>query len=102
MEDFFEWFMIIVVIILIIFGISACCADHQVETYTVGCEVTGIHYTGKHHNDAKLRVRCDEFSAVLDISNTQAAKYVEGDIVVVEVEVRDGWGGEYQQYTLIE
>lgn len=81
--------------------IGSCCADHQVETYTVGCEVSGIHYTGKYHDDAKLRVRCDEFSTVIDISNAQAAKYVEGDIVVVEVEVRDGWSGEYKVYNLI-
>lgn len=101
MEDFFEWFLIIVLVILIILGISACRADHQVETYTVSCEVSGIHYTGKYHDDAKLRVRCDEFSTVFDIPENQAAKYVEGDIVVVEVEVRDGWGGEYKVYNLI-
>lgn len=101
MEDFFEWFMIIVVIALIIFGVSACCADHQVETYTVGCEVSGIYYTGKYHDEPRMRVRCDEFATTLHISTSQAAKYVEGDIVVVEVEVRDGWGGEYKVYNLI-
>ena len=86
---------------ILVATIGGCCADHQVETYTVGCEVSGIHYTGKYHDDAKLRVRCDEFSTTLDISNTQAAKYIEGDIVAVEVEVRDGWGGEYKVYNLI-
>lgn len=86
---------------MIVMTIGSCCADHQVETYTVGCEVSGIYYTGKYHDNAKLRVRCDEFSTVIDISNAQAAKYVEGDIVVVEVEVRDGWGGEYKLYKLI-
>ena len=101
MERIYPWFLTIIIIVGIILCIGACCADHQVETYTIGVEVSGIHYTGKYHDNAVVRVRCDEFAAAIPVSNKQAARYREGDIVVVEVEVRDGWGGEYQQYTLI-
>jgi hypothetical protein len=95
-----------IIVLLICVGmfvalVGGCCADHQVETYTVGCEVSGIHYTGKYHDEPRMRVRCDEFATTLHISTSQAAKYVVGDIVVVEVEVRDGWGGEYKRYNLI-
>ena len=65
----------------------------EVEVFSVGCEVSQMVYaeeaTGRSTSRPvyKMGVRNDEFAAVLDITDTQFAKYVVGDIVEVEVRV---------------
>lgn len=52
--------------------------DVEVETYTVGCEITNItlHSMG---------VRNDDFAVILSIDAEQFVQYMPGEIVEVEV-----------------
>ena len=63
----------------------------EVETYTVGCEVSQMAYAEESVSQTrskatyKMGVRCDDFAATFTISAEEFAMYTVGDIVEVEV-----------------
>ena len=69
------------------------CAEHTevIQTYSVGCEVSQLAYAEETVSRSssrpvyKMGVRCDDFATVLDITSSQFAQFVVGDIVEVEV-----------------
>lgn len=87
-------------IIGIIFTAHATVPAVEVETYTVGCEVSQMAYAEEAINRSQTRpvykmgVRNDEFACTFDIDANQFAKYVTGDIVEVEVTVWEHPNGE--------
>ena len=92
--------------------IYACAVEasmYEVETYSVGCEVSQMVYAeepvGKSKTEPvyKMGVRCDDFSAVLDITAEQFAQYTVGEIVEVEViiEASDLIDRQRQEYKLL-
>ena len=91
---------------------TAMCYDtaktEEVEVFSVGCEVSQMVYAEETVSRSssrpvyKMGVRNDEFAAVLDITDTQFAKYVVGDIVEVEVRVYEsGLGTFTYEYKLL-
>ena len=99
MDRFLSIVLVVVVIIgLFLLGVAGVAAYQEitkteVETYTVGCEVTKTAYaeetTGRSSSRPNfvMGVRCDDFSTTLEITEEQFAKYTEKDIVEVEVTV---------------
>lgn len=93
-------------------ALTAICYDtaktEEVEVFSVGCEVSQMVYAEETVNRStsrpvyKMGVRNDEFAVVLDITDTQFAKYVVGDIVEVEVRVYEsGLGAITYEYKLL-
>jgi hypothetical protein len=107
MDTFFTIVMILLLVFaLFLLGIAGVVAYQEitkteVETYTVGCEVTKTAYaeetTGPRSSrpSYKMGVRCDDFATTFEITGDQYAQYNENDIVEVEVTV---W--EYSDGTL--
>ena len=100
--DFIDVVMILVVVAVITFAVFAIyCVEgaEVVEIYSVGCEVSQLAYAEETVSRSssrpvyKMGVRCDDFATTLDISSTQFAQFVIGDIVdveVTEIETVDG------------
>lgn len=104
--DFFYYLfmgVIILLIIALIVGMTWAAIYHEsrveVETYTVGCEVSQMAYAEEQISRTssrpvyKMGVRNDDFATTFNITNAQFAKYAIGDVVEVEVtvyEYRDG------------
>lgn len=98
-----DTFFTVVIILLLVFALFLLgvagfaifneATKTEVETYTVGCEVTKTAYaeetTGRSSSRPNfvMGVRCDDFSTTFEITNEQFAKYTEKDIVEVEVTV---------------
>lgn len=93
-------------------ALGAMCFDtaatEEVEVFSVGCEVSQMVYAEEMVSRStsrpvyKMGIRNDEFAAVLDITDTQFAKYVVGDIVEVEVRVYEsGLGTLTYEYKLL-
>ena len=69
------------------------CAEHTeiIQTYSIGCEVSQLAYAEETVSRFssrpvyKMGVRCDDFATILDITSSQFAQFVVGDIVEVEV-----------------
>ena len=113
--DFFYYFFIGVIILLIIalvVSLTWVAIYHgsrvEVETYTVGCEVSQMAYAEEQISRTssrpvyKMGVRNDDFAATFDITDAQFAQYAIGDVVEVEVivyEYRDGM--RQNEYKLI-
>lgn len=104
---------------LLFFGIICClglmCAlmaelatpDYPIEaeTYTIGCEISNmdIIVNGSSIRKHIISVRNDEFAATIDVDAETYAKYTEGEIVEVEVTVKENKDGTEQKnfYRLI-
>lgn len=114
MNDFTFVIIIIVLIFVVTIGVCIWDSNHQlakteVESYTVGCEITRIDYsevagisTSHHKSFYKMGVRCDDFATTLDITEEDFAKYTNNDIVEIQViiyEYRDG--KQVTEYTLL-
>lgn len=108
--------VIIAIVLVLAITIGVCIWDSnyqltktEVESYTVGCEITRIDYgeiagesTFYHKSFYKMGVRCDDFATTLDITEEDFAKYSDDDIVEVQVvvyEYRDG--RQVTEYTLL-
>jgi len=82
---------------------------YEVETYSVGCEVSQMAYTEEQVNRSETRpvykmgVRCDNFATVFEITAEQFAKYIVGEIVEVEVTIKasDLIDRQRQEYKLL-
>jgi hypothetical protein len=81
----------------------------EVETYTVGCEVTKTAYaeeatgTRTSRPNYMMGVRCDDFATTFEITEEQFAKYTEKDIVEIEVTVWEYSDGTMKNtYKIIE
>lgn len=82
---------------------------YEVETYSVGCEVSQMAYAEEQVNKSETRpvyqmgVRCDDFATVFEITAEQFAKYIVGEIVEVEVtiEASDLIDRQRQEYKLL-
>ena len=92
--DFIDVILILSIVTVIAFAVFAIyCVEgaEVVEIYSVGCEVSQLAYaeeTVSRHSSRpvfKMGVRCDDFATTLDITSTQFAQFVIGDIVEVEV-----------------
>ena len=100
--DFIDVVMILVIVAIITFAVFAIyCVEgaEVIEIYSVGCEVSQLAYAEETVSRSssrpvyKMGVRCDDFATTLDISSTQFAQFVIGDIVeieVTEIELVDG------------
>jgi hypothetical protein len=114
MDEFVILGIVILLVIVTLIGVCAWSTFYEaskteVETYTVGCEVTRIdcgEIAGKniayHYSFYKMGVRCDDFSTTLNVTEEDFAKYSDGDIVEVQVtiyEYRDG--ATVTEYTLL-
>lgn len=86
------------------FGIADVLYTRQVETYTEGYEVTRMEISKKHTNLGYICVRNDNDSATLMVDLDTFAGYEEGEVVEVEVEVREHplSGDTYTEHTLIK
>ena len=114
--DFFYYLflgVVILLIIAIIVGMTWVAIYHssktEVETYTVGCEVSQMAYAEEQISRTssrpvyKMGVRNDDFATTFDITNAQFAKYAIGDVVEVEVTVYEYRDGMHRnQYKLVE
>lgn len=80
----------------------------EVESYTVGCEVTQLAYAEKSvsRTDSravyKMGVRNDDFATTIEVSSADFARYVVGDVVEVEVTVLANCFGERTEYNLVK
>jgi hypothetical protein len=81
----------------------------EVETYSIGCEISQMAYAeeavsrSNSEPNYKMGVRNDDFSATIDISAEQFAKYTIGEIVEVEVTVSEHFDGRITYtYKLID
>lgn len=95
-ESFLQ--ILILILGLLVFGtlmpflVSAPPSEIEIESYSVGCEVSQMEYeetktffsTKPHY---KMGVRNDDFATTLDITADQFAEFIVGDIVEVEVRV---------------
>lgn len=84
-------------------------ATTEVETYTIGCEVSQMAYAEEATGQSSTRpvyrmgVRNDDFATTLEISDRQFAQYVVGDVVEIEVTVYEtGTGYIYNEYKLFD
>jgi hypothetical protein len=100
--------LVAIVIALIGFCIYDGVTTTEVETYTVGCEISQLSYAEKTNGRAsskavyKMGVRNDDFATVFNINADTYAKYVVGDVVEVEVTVWEHYDGHLTyEYKLI-
>lgn len=100
--------LLVALLVAVIFGVVYECSATEVETYTVGCEVTQITYaekvTGRHSSRSvyKMGVRNDDFATTFNISAEEFAKYAVGDVVEVEVAVCEYMDGSLNnKYKLV-
>lgn len=107
--------MVFVILLLVaLIGGLICGAVYEgsateVETYTVGCEVSQMAYAeeavsrSSSRPSYKMGVRNDDFATTFDISAEEFAKYAIGDIVEVEVIVYEYMGGNLRnEYRLVK
>jgi hypothetical protein len=92
----------------LICGVVYECSATEVETYTVGCEVSQMAYAeevmsrSSSRPSYKMGVRNDDFATTFDISAEEFAKYAVGDIVEVEVTVYEYMDGSLDnKYELV-
>jgi hypothetical protein len=113
-DFFFALFLGVLVLLLIallaalIFGAVYGCSATEVETYTVGCEVSQMAYAEEVMSRSssrpvyKMGVRNDDFATTFNISAEEFAKYAVGDIVEVEVAVYEYMDGSLNnKYKLV-
>lgn len=105
METLFKIFtglvalVLVVVLVGLIYAAIYNITAVEVETYTVGCEVTHVAYAeravsrSKTTPEFKMGVRNDDFAHTFTISESDFALYVEGDIVEVEVTIWEYYDG---------
>lgn len=80
----------------------------EVETYTVGCEVSQMSYAEKSVGRSsypvyKMGVRNDDFATTLEISASDFARHVVGDVVEIKVVVLESpLDGQWTEYKLIK
>lgn len=80
---------------------------YEVESYTVGAEVTHSDYTSYYQKREGtitkyvLAVRNDNFSTVFNVSAETYAKYAVGDVVEVEVREMANKYNTWYEYDLI-
>jgi hypothetical protein len=100
--------LLVALLVTLIFDAVYSCSATEVETYTVGCEVTQMAYaeeaTGRSSSRPayKMGVRNDDFATTFDISAEEFAKYAVGDVVEVEVTVYEYMDGSLDnRYELV-
>ena len=109
--DFIDAIMILIIVAAVAFAVYASYwveGAEVVQTYSVGCEVSQLAYAEETVTRSssrpvyKMGVRCDDFAAILDITSSQFAQFVVGDIVEVEVtEIEKVNGDIIYQYKLL-
>ena len=99
---------------LFVITIGIVCATNrantvEVETYTVGCEVSQMSYAEKSVSRARSRavykmgVRNDDFATTFEINASDFARYVVGDVVEIEVIVLENpFDGQWTEYRLMK
>ena len=101
--------LVIVAVFAFMLYIGYCAEEAEVvQTYSVGCEVSQLAYAEETVSRFssrpvyKMGVRCDDFATILDITSSQFAQFVVGDIVEVEVtEIEKVNGDIICQYKLL-
>jgi hypothetical protein len=80
----------------------------EIETYTVGCEITQMVYVEESHSkygtapNYKMGLRNDDFATTIDITSEQFAMFMIGEMVEVEVTIYEYSDGELKtEYHLI-
>jgi hypothetical protein len=115
-RNFCEIFLLILVVLFLavlitclVFKAIDTCSMTEVETYTVGCEVSQMSYAEKAISRSattpvyKMGVRNDDFAATFEVSTEDFARYVIGDIVEVKVTIYEHIDGrQTQEYQLVK
>lgn len=97
-------FGVIGIILAIIFSAATL---EEIETYTVGAEISHMDYSAYHVKNSGARtkyiiaVRNDEFATVFEVSGSEYAEKSVGDIVEVEVRATADLFGEYTEYNYL-
>ena len=93
-----------IAVIIVAFGVADALYTRQVETYTEGYEITRMEISKKHVNLGYICARNDNDSTTLMVDLDTFAGYEEGEVVEVEVEVREHplSGDTYKEHTLIK
>lgn len=105
---------VIPAILIAVFFVGGCILafappTEEVETYTVGCEISQMAYAEETISRFDSRpvyrvgVRNDDFATTFEISSEQFAKYSIGEIVEVEVTTWEEFdGNQYQTYRIVD
>ena len=100
-------FLIGLLVLLAYFEIVKKVTTYEVESYTVGAEVSQSDYTSYYQKREGtitkyiLAVRNDDFSTVFNVSAETYAKYAVGDVVEVEVREMANKYNTWYEYDLI-
>lgn len=107
--DILSTLFILFCVAILLLLLADVATSHEVESYTVGCEVTQLAYAEKTVSRAgsrevyKMGIRNDDFATTLEISASDFARYVVGDVVEIEVVVLEScFGVERTEYNLIK
>lgn len=93
-NNFFKQILAVAVIAITLFAVTACAPViewEEVETYTVGCEVSHMDYAERAISRFRtvpvyvMSVRCDDFATTFEVTAKQYAKYTIDEVVEVEV-----------------
>ena len=101
---------LIIVAVFAFMGYVCVCIEKAevVQTYSIGCEVSQLAYAeetvGRSSSRPvyKMGVRCDDFATTLNITSSQFAQFMVGDIVEIEVtEIETVHGDIVYEYKLL-
>ena len=109
--DFIDVIMIMIIVAAVAFVVYASYwveGAEVVQTYSVGCEVSQLAYAEETVTRSssrpvyKMGVRCDDFATTLNITSSQFAQFMVGDIVEIEVtEIETVRGDIVYEYKLL-
>lgn len=109
--DFIDVIMVLIIVTAFAFAVYAgYCIEvaEVIQTYSVGCEVSQLAYAEETVTRSssrpvyKMGVRCDDFATTLDITSSQFAQFMVGDIVEIEVtEIETVRGDIVYEYKLL-
>lgn len=109
--DFIDVIMILIIVASVTFtAYTSYCVEGAeiVQTYSVGCEVSQLAYAEETVSRSssrpvyKMGVRCDDFATTLNITSSQFAQFMVGDIVEIKVtEIETVRGDIVYEYKLL-
>lgn len=109
--DFIDVIMALIIVTAFAFVIyTGYCIEvaEVIQTYSVGCEVSQLAYAEETVSRSssrpvyKMGVRCDDFATTLNITSSQFAQFMVGDIVEIEVtEIETIHGDIVYEYKLL-
>lgn len=84
------WVVLVAIMLIVVgYGIVDTLYTVAVETYTEGYEINMMEISKRHRDLGYICIRNDNDSATLHVDLDTFAGYSEGEVVEVEVEVRE-------------